>query len=75
MHACTLPTPSCVSLLHALTFFLCPGAYVSVALLLISLLGNGVGTCALIGGGVWVAGLVTGVPAFPPGFVLPWAAS
>jgi len=47
----------------------------SLALLLISLLGNGVGTCALIGGGVWVAGLVTGVPAFPPGFVLPWAAS
>ena len=47
----------------------------SLALFLVSLLGNSVVTCAFIAFGVWFAGLVTGVPPFPPGFVLPWKAA
>ncbi len=43
----------------------------TLALVLISLLLNVVGTLTLMGGGAYLAGLVTGVPAFPPG-TRPW---
>jgi len=44
----------------------------ALALFLISFVGNVAGTCAIIGFGVWVAGVVAGVPAFPPGWQRPF---
>jgi len=43
----------------------------TLAIVLISLLGNTVGTCSLMIGGCWLAGIFTGVPLFPPGWTLP----
>ena len=40
----------------------------TLALISISLLLNVAGTCGVIALGVWIAGLVTGVPAFPQAF-------
>jgi len=44
----------------------------TIALVLISLVFNTMGTCAVIALGAWLAGLVTGVPAFPPGYTFTW---
>ena len=40
----------------------------TMALFLISLLCNVVGTAAFAFAGAWIASLVTGVPMFPPGY-------
>ena len=44
----------------------------TLALVLITLLLNVAGTTGIITAGVWLAGINTGVPAFPPGFQLPF---
>jgi len=46
----------------------------TLAIFLVSVLLNIVGTCGIIGLGVWTAGVVTGVPAFPPGWKPPFRA-
>ena len=45
----------------------------TLAILVLSLLVNTTGTCALIAAGAWLAGLVTGVPALPVGWRWPGA--
>ena len=47
----------------------------TLALLVMSLGFNTVGTCSLIALGVYVAGVVTGVPAVPPGWRPPFLAA
>ena len=44
----------------------------TLAVVLLSFVGNTCGTCFLIAGGCWLAGFVTGVPALPPGWVSPF---
>eukprot|EP00967_Tisochrysis_lutea_P058824 scaffold74932_cov31-Tisochrysis_lutea.AAC.1 len=44
----------------------------TLAIILVSIVGNIVCTCLLIIAGVWTAGIFTGVPAFPPGSQLPF---
>ena len=38
----------------------------TLALILLSLLTNVIGTTLVIGFGAWLSGVITGVPAFPP---------
>jgi len=45
----------------------------TIAVVLVSLIGNTLGTCAITAGGVQLAGFLTGVPAFPPGWRWPGA--
>ena len=47
----------------------------ALAAISIALVVNTFGTCLLIAFGAWFAGVVTGVPAIPPGYVFkpPWA--
>ena len=42
----------------------------TLAIICISLMGNVLGTFAIIALGVWIASLASGVPAIPPGFML-----
>ena len=44
----------------------------TLALVLVSLFLNAAGTCGIIALGCWGAGVVTGVPAFPPGWRRPF---
>ena len=44
----------------------------TLALVLVSLFLNAAGTCGIIAVGCWGAGVVTGVPAFPPGWKRPF---
>lgn len=44
----------------------------TIAVVLLTLLGNICGTCALIACGCWLAGVVTGVPAVPAGWRPPF---
>jgi len=45
----------------------------TLAIVIVSIIGNIVCTFLLIGAGIWLAGLVSGVPAFPPGARLPFS--
>jgi len=45
----------------------------ALTLILLQLLGNMALICSAIGIGIWTAGLVTGVPPFPPGWTNPFA--
>jgi hypothetical protein len=44
----------------------------TLALILLSLLTNVIGTTLVIGFGAWLSGVITGVPAFPPGCKIPF---